>query len=108
MNQNQGNNRSSRRNKSGQGFGKNIPAMLDNGTQVSVDTGNIPAGQWKHCHGTALSTGQSVNSLKIAQVGQSTIFQDESGFAASFNSNEIEVAAVALLKDLGYTVNYQK
>ena len=100
-------NRSSRRNKSGQGFGKNVPIQLEGGTTASVNISDIPSSKWKHCHGIAQSTGVQVNSLTISDVGESTIIKDDTGFAASFNGNELEVAAKALLQGRGYTVNYQ-
>ncbi len=99
---NQSGNSSSRR---GQKSGKIVPATLK-GMQISVNTGDIPSGQWKHCHGIAQSTGQQVNSLKIAQVGESTVIQADSGFASSFDSNELEVAAIAFLNQRGYITNY--
>lgn len=103
---NQGKNSSSRRN-SNNSSGKSVPFKIDGGTMALVEVNNIPSGKWKHCHGIAQSTGQQVNSLKIAEIGLSTIIQDDTGFVSSFDSNEIEVAAKALLQGRGYTVNYQ-
>ena len=97
----------SRRSKSGQNLGKSVPVQLEGGTSASVNIGNIPQDQWTHCHGVAQSTGQQVNSLKIANVGQSTIIQDDSGYASSFDSNELEVAAIEFLNQRGYKTNYQ-
>ncbi len=103
---NQGKGSSSRRGKNG-GIGKIVPIKIGGGMSAFINTGDIPSNQWKHCHGVASSTGGQVNSLKIAQVGNSTVIQDELGFASSFDSNELEVAAKTLLQDRGYTVSYQ-
>ena len=94
---------SSRRSKNG----KMVPIQLDDGTLASVNLSDISPDKWIHCHGTAKSTGVQVNSLTISNVGKSTIIKDDTGFGASFDRNELEVAAAKLLMERGYTVTYQ-
>ena len=99
MNRNQGKG-SSRR-------GKMVPIQLNDGTLASVNLSDISPDKWIHCHGVAKSTGVQVNSLTISNVGKSTIIKDDTGFGASFDRNELEVAAARLLTERGYTVTYQ-
>ncbi len=100
----QGKNGSSRRGQNSDSD-KMVPVKIDGATTAFIKTGDIS--EWTHCHGKAQSTGQQVNSLKIALVGQSTIIKAESGFTASFDTNELEVASVAFLNGLGYTIDYK-
>lgn len=95
-------NQKNRNTRQGQNIGQNVPVIID-GTPATVNTGDVPANSWIHCHGKTQG-GAEVNSLKITQVGQSALIQDATGFTASFDADELEVAAAKLLRQKGYTV----
>lgn len=78
---------------------KLVPVLVGGSTiQASVDS----ISNWKSHHGTT-AAGVQVNSLKTAQVGDSTVIASDTD-VMSVPTADLEIAARDTLKTLGYDV----